>query len=754
MSGQQIETGFKLTWNGKEVEIGARTTIEQLRAMTTEATKAGAASSAAAKDYTEKLAQQAAKLGMTATEARVYEAAIRGATKADQEAVRVLSDKIEAHNKAERAIQGVTAAAKVAAGVVGTAMVAGLRASVIAAREAEQEMLKLDAVFKASGGASGMQRGQLESMAEGMKDRTGFDDDKLRGAMALLLTFRSVGRESFGAVMESAADLSRLMGQDLNSSVLMLGKALENPEHGLTALSRAGVTFSDTQKQNIKDMVESGRQAEAMTAILQTLRDQGINGVAEAMNTGLFKATNDASMAWGDLLKAIGKTDAVKGSVEGVFGSLATYLGDMKRVIEDGDWLDRLAFFTIGLTTPSMAKGNQWEGSVGGTEARQAREAQAKKAAENLADRRAEFLRRFETPDQKRDRELNNAAHLFAGSRDLQAALDAINAKYKGKSAPKSDLDRMIELGQKNLRDSRRAEYASADDDEEARLGAGKLAMQSAQNDKRQADALEKLRQKYIAMADPLQQYRVQLDEINMLRSEGFLTADQATEAEWEVNEAMDKTINKMAEMKDAGTDAFAELTKAVEGWGNKFTDTLADMVMTGKGKFSDLVNSILRDMLRMQIKESVTKPLFDWGKEILKGVFKNADGGVYRSPDLHQYANTIVSSPTLFKFAQGGAFGLMGEAGEEAIMPLKRGPGGRLGVEASGGMGGLTVNIIENSSKAGQVEQRRSGGQNMLDVFVAQVRSALASDIASGSGPVPQALANTYGLNRAVGGF
>jgi len=62
------------------------------------------------------------------------------------------------------------------------------------------------------------------------------------------------------------------------------------------------------------------------------------------------------------------------------------------------------------------------------------------------------------------------------------------------------------------------------------------------------------------------------------------------------------------------------------------------------------------------------------------------ANGHVFSSADLHQYANTIVSSPTLFRFAQGGAFrhGLMGEAGPEAIMPLARDRSGKLGVRTT----------------------------------------------------------------------
>ncbi|MDX7992570.1 phage tail tape measure protein [Xenorhabdus littoralis] len=70
-----------------------------------------------------------------------------------------------------------------------------------------------------------------------------------------------------------------------------------------------------------------------------------------------------------------------------------------------------------------------------------------------------------------------------------------------------------------------------------------------------------------------------------------------------------------------------------------------------------------------------------------------NAKGNVYQSTDLSQYSGQIVSSPTLFKFAKGG--GLMGEAGPEAILPLRRGSDGRLGVEVSGSASNQTTNHV-----------------------------------------------------------
>ncbi|HGN1089704.1 TPA: phage tail tape measure protein [Proteus mirabilis] len=114
----------------------------------------------------------------------------------------------------------------------------------------------------------------------------------------------------------------------------------------------------------------------------------------------------------------------------------------------------------------------------------------------------------------------------------------------------------------------------------------------------------------------------------------------------------------------------------------------------------SSLASSIISDLIRIAIQAQITNALTGLmggfagsggatssAKAGKVGVKANAKGDVYSSPSLSQYSNQVVSSPTLFAFAKGGTpnLGLMGEAGSEAIMPLKRGPDGSLGVRATG---------------------------------------------------------------------
>jgi phage-related minor tail protein len=107
-----------------------------------------------------------------------------------------------------------------------------------------------------------------------------------------------------------------------------------------------------------------------------------------------------------------------------------------------------------------------------------------------------------------------------------------------------------------------------------------------------------------------------------------------------------------------------------------------------------------------------------------------SAKGNVFAGgTGLHAYANTVVSSPTVFAFANG--VGLMGEAGAEAIMPLKRGPGGRLGVEASTGSSGPQMVYhggsihIDARSDQGQIAQMITKAvQADRKAFIAELRA------------------------------
>lgn len=284
---------------------------------------------------------------------------------------------------------------------------------------------------------------------------------------------------------------------------------------------------------------------------------------------------------------------------------------------------------------------------------------------------------------------------------------------------------------------------------QEQSVGVEQRSAKSVMDELRAHDkALESLAGKYKAMADPLQKYRDQLDEINRLRTDGLLTADQAIGAEWEVNLALDAAAQKMA--------GFGEEIKKTKSFSDElglaFTSAFEDAIVGGKS-LSDVLKGIEQDIIRIAVRKSVTEPLGDLIGGLFEGfsiakLFGFADGGVMTATGplpLRSYASGgVASSPQLALFGEGST--------PEAFVPL---PDGRsIPVTMQGG-GGVQVNVINNASGTqATARERNDGGIRIVDVLIENVESRIAGGIASGRGPIPAALASSYGLNRAAGAF
>ena len=150
-----------------------------------------------------------------------------------------------------------------------------------AALDAEQAQAQLNAVIESTGGAAGVTTDMANDYANALSQVTMFDDEAILGGEAMLLTFTNIGQDVFPQATETILDMSQALGQDLNSSAMQLGKALNDPIQGVTALRRVGVQFTDDQEKMIKKMVESGDVAGAQKLILAELGKE-FGGSAEA----------------------------------------------------------------------------------------------------------------------------------------------------------------------------------------------------------------------------------------------------------------------------------------------------------------------------------------------------------------------------------------------------------------------------------------------------------------------------------------
>ncbi len=152
-------------------------------------------------------------------------------------------------------------------------------------------------------------------------------------------------------------------------------------------------------------------------------------------------------------------------------------------------------------------------------------------------------------------------------------------------------------------------------------------------------------------------------------------------------------------------------ISDAVNGAFKKMEDTLVNFVMTGKLAFRDLASSIIESMARIAIQQTIMKPFTGWFEKLF-----SAKGNVLQDgKQVTKYAKggTIINKPH-YKMMANGGIAVAGEAGSEAILPLKRGRGGRLGVETSGN-GGTVVNVSVNAdgtSVEGEYDRSRQLGQ------------------------------------------
>ena len=233
------------------------------------------------------------------------------ATHAVNVVVKARDDASKKFNKIGKSAGGMSRVLKSAAG----AMVAflGIRQLVrgtkeILAAHAEQmaSERKLETALKATGHAAGFTAEQLKEYAAGLQQTTIFGDEAIITGMSLMATFKNIKGDYFKAATILAQDMSYAMGTDLKSSIIQVGKAMNDPIKGVGALSRVGVQFTEQQKEQIKTLVESGQVAKAQKIILRELAGQFGGQSTDAVSTfsGQVKQLGNS---WGDAKESMGQ---------------------------------------------------------------------------------------------------------------------------------------------------------------------------------------------------------------------------------------------------------------------------------------------------------------------------------------------------------------------------------------------------------------------------------------------------------------
>lgn len=196
-----------------------------------------------------------------------------------------------------------TASAVAIAGLAGVTVAAVT--SVKAFMESENAVAQMNAVLKSTKGIAGLSAEALQEHASQLQKVTKFGDEAIMSGQNMLLTFTNIGKDVFPQATETILDMSQALGQDLKASSIQLGKALQDPITGVTALRRVGVNFTDAQKEMIAKMVESGDVMGAQKLILAELNTE-FGGSAKAAGETFSGKLEILKNQFGELQEKIG----------------------------------------------------------------------------------------------------------------------------------------------------------------------------------------------------------------------------------------------------------------------------------------------------------------------------------------------------------------------------------------------------------------------------------------------------------------
>lgn len=205
-----------------------------------------------------------------------------------------------------------------------------LSSSVNEARQARKAAAQTVAVMRSMGRTEAP--AALEKMINHLETISGIDGDNIREMTNVLLTFGNVQGDTLTKANKLALDLSVAFGKDLQSSAVMVGKALNDPIKGLTALSRIGVQFTGQQQEQIKAMIAVGDTAGAQKIIMAELARQ-VGGSAKAQADGIGKT----SVAWGNLKEAVG--DVIMSISTGMNSDIPGAINSATKTIQENKYL-------------------------------------------------------------------------------------------------------------------------------------------------------------------------------------------------------------------------------------------------------------------------------------------------------------------------------------------------------------------------------------------------------------------------------
>jgi len=641
-----------------------------------------------------------------------------------QDAGRALSD-----------LQGVLGTLGVAASVGG--FVELIKQSRDAAMQLEQTQTRMSALMTAAGGAAGVTQQELETIALQMSKSTEFTKQEIESGEGVLLKFGTIQEDVLTRAIKLSADYAAVTGRDFASAAQAVGQALDSPTNGLRNLQREIGKLTPAQQQAIKDFAEMNDKVGAQGVILDVIAGK-IQGVADAMNKGLTKETRDLAKAWEDLLQTIGKTTVASGYVEGLTRTVKT-LAD---IFAQGS-LSPGEILAVASGMPAAAGGATASGKIGGAdllaaqvdarkkaEAESARQQAAEEAQlaigekaslEIMKDRVSEgdrlqkmyqgiqvelarttvgstalstvetqiaqidkylldnnprakaYIQEIEATAKLIDKQHYLAAELDAYIADTKAATDAnINFWKQADELTHSFTVAGLMIGKTTLEQQKlTAAWAVDNDVQQARA----RVLKEVHDPARQEQAIALLEKE----ADVVK------TRLNPLIEENYSRMRQWTIG-WQAG---------MNEVVESTTDAASQAKDLFKGMFQGLEDQLVDFVYDQKANWHDLAEYIIKQLIRIQIQQSVIAPLatlFGSGSGsggglggLLGMLFPNPAGmsSTSTATTFGPAGGSVIPSWMSTGYQSGGSFTVGGSGGPDSqLVAFRATPGERVSID------------------------------------------------------------------------
>jgi phage-related minor tail protein len=645
-----------------------------------------------------------------------------------------------------------------------------------------------------TGASMGMSTEQAVALSESMAKAGG----STFAYMGIITEFAKAGAKANETTVKLAKDMEKYLGKAASATAQELAKIGDKPLSGLLETAKATGYVSKATLDNVHSLEQQGRTYEAIKVAQDAYvlaNQKVIDQVKSEMNPAqeLWFKIKEGVTAVGEAIYNLGTSNTVIQVAMTVWETFAVIVSEVWYVLKQTvqtviDLFNvitapvgtKLAVFDAAIENAKKAR-EEHDKSIESILKREAGTKKLTQAEINLRQANADAAKTAEERYKREEEALTlykssmaNFQNIIAGASTEQKVLNKAqtdyiallnNPAYKNFSQEMKDNANVeaklasVMLEMQKGRDYRKEQnIILAEENANLELQTRLIGMTDAARIR--ANGTRKAEMQLLKDLEEIQKYQLEDD----------------SEAKWAFKAAAyqrysDRIRNVGTEIDNTfKAERMNAYGAAFENVFNGMGDAIVTFVQTGKFNMKSLIDSFIADIIRFEARAqsmAIYRGLngaggimdFFTGNTAKAAAPDNIDVGGGWSPAQAKggawsdgmqmfakggsFTNSIVDSPTLFKFAKGT--GMMGEAGPEAIMPLRRGADGSLGVQAQGGGSNVQVTVINNSNvEAKTTETTDSRGNRKIEVMIGDLTAAEVQRNGSSS---QKALKSTFGL-------